>query len=122
MAKRIFDKLEKQKPRVSLEDMEKVMMTASERVAKELIKVARDLVSADGLDIIIEAVENTKDLMSIGAEFKRLGVKYEVNLPDPPIPPHIIASIGGKTFTLVNKKYAAGRPDYVKGHIAVYKG
>jgi len=88
----------------------KESMTASSRSAR-----------GAELDLIIEALDNTSALMSVGKEFDRLGVKYEINLPDPPIPPHVIAHVGRQKFTLVNKKYAAGRPDYVKGQIAVYE-
>jgi hypothetical protein len=58
------------------------------------------------------AVESASSFMGIGAELKKLGMKYTFTTS--PLPVYMIKK-GSKTFVLVNEKYADGPQFVVKG-------
>ena len=76
---------------------------------------------ADGdLDKLKEAVKAAGTWVNVGRELKKLGIKYTASFGDPPIPPHIVATMSGKRYGIIHKKYADD-PDFVIGEIAVGK-
>jgi len=79
------------------------------------------LKQADGdLDKLKEAVKAAGSYMNVGRELKKLGIKFTSTLGEGPIPAHYVATLGGKKYGIINKKYADD-PDFVIGEIAVGK-
>jgi hypothetical protein len=73
-------------------------------------------VSSAEMDKIKGAVEAAKSFMSVGAELKKLGMKY--TFATEPLPIYIIQPTPNNRVAIVNKKYAS-KPDFVVGDIAV---
>ena len=73
-------------------------------------------VSSTDMDKIKGAVEAAKSFMSVGAELKKLGMKY--TFATEPLPIYIIQPTPNNRVAVVNKKYAS-KPDFVVGDIAV---
>jgi hypothetical protein len=63
------------------------------------------------LDKIEAAVKNASSFMSVGAELKKAGIKYDFTTSM--IPMYMI-KVSGNTIAVVNKKYAAGAEREVK--------
>jgi hypothetical protein len=73
-------------------------------------------VSSTDMDKIKGAVEAANSFMSVGAELKKLGMKY--TFATEPLPIYIIQPTPNNKVAIVNKKYAT-KPDFVVGDIAV---
>jgi hypothetical protein len=73
-------------------------------------------VSSTDMDKIKGAVEAAKSFMSVGAELKKLGMKY--TFATEPLPIYIIQPTPNNRVAIVNKKYVS-KPDFVVGDIAV---
>jgi hypothetical protein len=73
-------------------------------------------VSSADMDKIKGAVEAAKSFMSVGAELKKLGMKY--TFATEPLPIYIIQPTPNNRVAIVNKKYVS-KPDFVVGDIAV---
>jgi hypothetical protein len=73
-------------------------------------------VSSTDMDKIKGAVEAAKSFMSVGAELKKLGMRY--TFATEPLPIYIIQPTPNNKVAIVNKKYAT-KPDFVVGDIAV---
>jgi hypothetical protein len=73
-------------------------------------------VSSTDMDKIKGAVEAANSFMSVGAELKKLGMKY--TFATEPLPIYIIQPTPNNKVAIVNKKYAS-KPDFVVGDIAV---
>jgi hypothetical protein len=73
-------------------------------------------VSSADMGKIKGAVEAAKSFMSVGAELKKLGMKY--TFATEPLPIYIIQPTPNNRVAVVNKKYAS-KPDFVVGDIAV---
>jgi hypothetical protein len=83
------------------------------KIVKETQTVSENFSSSD-IDKIKGAVEGASSFMGIGAQLKKLGMKYDFSTS--PLPVYMIKK-GAKTFVLVNKKYAE-KPDFVVGDTA----
>lgn len=70
--------------------------------------------STDDIAKIKGAVEGSTSFMGIGAELKKLGMKYSFSTE--PLPLYMIMK-GSKKYVLINKKYAES-PDFVIGNTA----
>jgi hypothetical protein len=93
------------------------------KIARELVKVARDLTSSDpDLEAIAEVVRNNR-FMSLKNPLKQLGLRnVDFNTYDPPMPDAMwkMKTRKGKTVAILNKKYAdAGSGDIVVGDFIV---
>jgi hypothetical protein len=75
-----------------------------------------EAVSPKDMDKIKGAVEAAKSFMSVGAELKKLGMKY--TFATEPLPIYIIQPTPNNRVAIVNKKYVS-KPDFVVGDIAV---
>jgi len=73
-------------------------------------------VSSSDMDKIKGAVEAAKSFMSVGAELKKLGMRY--TFATEPLPIYIIQPTPNNRVAIVNKKYVS-KPDFVVGDIAV---
>jgi hypothetical protein len=73
-------------------------------------------VSSADMDKIKGAVEAAKSFMNVGAELKKLGMKY--TFATEPLPIYIIQPTPNNRVAIVNKKYVT-KPDFVVGDIAV---
>jgi hypothetical protein len=73
-------------------------------------------VSSADMDKIKGAVEAAKSFMNVGAELKKLGMKY--TFATEPLPIYIIQPTPNNRVAIVNKKYVS-KPDFVVGDIAV---
>jgi len=71
----------------------------------------------DPLAVLKAAVEAASSFMGIGAELKKAGLKYHFST-EAPMPPLYRVTISGKSYLLVNKKYA-DKPDLVVGDVAI---
>ena len=87
----------------------------NEKVARQLVKVARSLIIATTMNEIKAAVEKASSFMNVGKALKDAGIKYDFSTSPMPI---YMTSGGGATFAIVNKKYAEN-PDAVVGNIAI---
>jgi hypothetical protein len=104
-----------------LQDRKLITGINAQKVHKELIAFIKnkiesvnEVVSSSDMDKIKGAVEAASSFMSVGAELKKLGMKY--NFSTEPLPIYMI-KVGSKYFALVNKKFA-DKPDFVIGDIA----
>lgn len=86
-----------------------------EEIARELLKVARELVGAKIPSEIVEAVEAASSFMDVGKELKSRGIKYEFSTKVFPI--YTIRE-RGKMIVVINKKYVDGA-DVIVGDIAI---
>jgi hypothetical protein len=75
-----------------------------------------EAVSPKDMDKIKAAVEAAKSFMSVGAELKKLGMKY--TFATEPLAIYIIQPTPNNKVAIVNKRYAS-KPDFVVGDIAV---
>jgi membrane-associated HD superfamily phosphohydrolase len=73
-------------------------------------------VSSAEMDKIKGAVEAANSFMGVGAELKKLGMKY--TFATEPLPIYIIQPTPNNRVAIVNKKYVS-KPDFVVGDIAV---
>ena len=87
-----------------------------QKIAKELIRVAKELI-ASPIDDLKSVVENASSFMNVGKELKNSSIKYTFSTSPMPI---YMVKIGGNTYAIVNKKYA-DNADFVIGDIAVGK-
>jgi hypothetical protein len=83
------------------------------KIVKETQTVSENFSSSD-VEKIKGAVEGASSFMGIGAQLKKLGMKYDFSTS--PLPVYMIKK-GAKTFVLVNKKYAED-PQFVVGDTA----
>jgi hypothetical protein len=83
------------------------------KIVKETQTVSENFSSSD-IEKIKGAVEGASSFMGIGAQLKKLGMKYDFSTS--PLPVYMIKK-GAKTFVLVNKKYAED-PQFVVGDTA----
>ena len=68
---------------------------------------------------IIDAVNNSNSLMEVGTNLDEMGVEYEFNTYDMPMPPAMYKiKFGDKNIYILNKNYVDGA-DYVKDEIGV---
>jgi hypothetical protein len=68
---------------------------------------------------IIDAVNNSNSLMEVGTNLDEMGVEYEFNTYDTPMPPVMYKiKFGDKHIYILNKNYVDGA-DYVKDEIGV---
>ena len=84
-----------------------------QNISKE--SVSEGVSSAD-MDKIKGAVEAAKSFMNVGAELKKLGMKY--TFATEPLAIYIIQPTPNNKVAIVNKKYVS-KPDFVVGDIAV---
>jgi hypothetical protein len=82
----------------------------------ESVESVSEGVSSAEMDKIKGAVEAAKSFMSVGAELKKLGMKY--TFATEPLPIYIIQPTPNNRVAIVNKKYVS-KPDFVVGDIAV---
>jgi hypothetical protein len=78
--------------------------------------VVNEGVSPKEMDAIKSAVQAASSFMGVGAELKKLGMKY--TFATEPLPIYIIQPTPNNKVAIVNKKYAS-KPDFVHGDIAV---
>jgi hypothetical protein len=83
------------------------------KIVKETQTVSENFSSSD-IQKIKGAVEGASSFMGIGAQLKKMGMKYDFSTS--PLPVYMIKK-GAKTFVLVNKKYAE-YPQFVVGDTA----
>ena len=81
-----------------------------------LESVVKEGVSPKEMDAIKSAVQAASSFMGVGAELKKLGMKY--TFATEPLPIYIIQPTPNNKVAIVNKKYAS-KPDFVHGDIAV---
>ena len=86
------------------------------RAKKITTESVNEGVSSTDMDKIKGAVEAANSFMSVGAELKKLGMKY--TFATEPLPIYIIQPTPNNKVAIVNKKYAS-KPDFVVGDIAV---
>jgi len=79
-------------------------------------KSVNEAVSSSDMAKIKGAVESASSFMGLGAELKKLGMKY--TFATEPLPIYIIQPTPNNRVAVVNKKYAS-KPDFVVGDIAV---
>ncbi len=89
--------------------------TIATKIRSKMESVTEGVSSAD-MDKIKGAVEAAKSFMSVGAELKKLGMKY--TFATEPLPIYIIQPTPNNKVAIVNKKYVS-KPDFVVGDIAV---
>jgi hypothetical protein len=89
--------------------------TMASKIRSKMESVTEGVSSAD-MDKIKGAVEAAKSFMSVGAELKKLGMKY--TFATEPLPIYIIQPTPNNKVAIVNKKYVS-KPDFVVGDIAV---
>ena len=82
----------------------------------ESSKSVSEGVSPKEMDTIKSAVQAASSFMGVGAELKKLGMKY--TFATEPLPIYIIQPTPNNKVAIVNKKYAS-KPDFVHGDIAV---
>ena len=87
------------------------------RVAKELLKLAKELMAGTVPQDLVDAVNAAGSFMKVGEELKKRRIKYDFSTSPMPI---YILQIGGARYAVVNKKYADDA-DLVVGEIAVGK-
>jgi hypothetical protein len=87
----------------------------NERLAFELLRIAKELTAKSVPDNIKEAVEAASSFMNVGAELKKARIKYDFSTS--PLPIYMI-KVGGDKYAIINKKYADD-PDLVVGDIAI---
>ena len=102
------------KPAHGNSDAHKDAVAAGEKIKKEE-SVSEGVSSAD-MDKIKGAVEAAKSFMNVGAELKKLGMKY--TFATEPLAIYIIQPTPNNKVAIVNKKYVS-KPDFVVGDIAV---
>jgi hypothetical protein len=85
------------------------------KIRSKMESVSEGVSSAD-MDKIKGAVEAAKSFMSVGAELKKLGMRY--TFATEPLPIYIIQPTPNNRVAIVNKKYVS-KPDFVVGDIAV---
>jgi hypothetical protein len=85
------------------------------KIRSKMESVTEGVSSAD-MDKIKGAVEAAKSFMSVGAELKKLGMKY--TFATEPLAIYIIQPTPNNKVAIVNKKYVS-KPDFVVGDIAV---
>jgi hypothetical protein len=73
-------------------------------------------VSSKEMDSIKSAVEAASSFMGVGAELKKLGVKY--TFATEPLAIYIVQPTPNNKVAIINKRYATN-PDFVVGDIAV---
>jgi hypothetical protein len=73
-------------------------------------------VSPKDMESIKGAVQSASSFMNIGAELKKLGMRY--TFATSPMPIYVVQDKGGNRVGIVNKKYAT-KPDFVHGDTAV---
>jgi hypothetical protein len=73
-------------------------------------------VSPKEMDSIKSAVESASSFMGVGAELKKLGVKY--TFATEPLAIYIVQPTPNNKVAIINKRYATN-PDFVVGDIAV---
>ena len=103
-----------EKPAHGNSDAHKDAVAAGEKINKEE-SVSEGVSSAD-MDKIKGAVEAAKSFMNVGAELKKLGMKY--TFATEPLAIYIIQPTPNNKVAIVNKKYVS-KPDFVVGDIAV---
>ena len=81
-----------------------------------LESIVKEGVSPKEMDAIKSAVQAASSFMGVGAELKKLGMKY--TFATEPLPIYIIQPTPNNKVAIVNKKYAT-KPDFVVGDIAV---
>jgi len=97
-------------------DVDKTQLgTIATRIRSKMESVT-EAVSSTDMDKIKGAVEAAKSFMSVGAELKKLGMKY--TFATEPLPIYIIQPTPNNKVAIVNKKYVS-KPDFVVGDIAV---
>jgi hypothetical protein len=89
--------------------------TMASKIRSKMESVTEGVSSAD-MDKIKGAVEAAKSFMSVGAELKKLGMKY--TFATEPLAIYIIQPTPNNKVAIVNKKYVS-KPDFVVGDIAV---
>jgi hypothetical protein len=108
------------KRKVKMIDGDNVFFTdgsnSSMKYIKESVESVSEGVSSAEMDKIKGAVEAAKSFMSVGAELKKLGMKY--TFATEPLPIYIIQPTPNNRVAIVNKKYVS-KPDFVVGDIAV---
>jgi hypothetical protein len=85
------------------------------KIRSKMESVTEGVSSAD-MDKIKGAVEAAKSFMSVGAELKKLGMKY--TFATEPLAIYIVQPTPNNKVAIVNKRYAS-KPDFVVGDIAV---
>ena len=103
-----------QEPTMASMDQEKV---SRELVAKEILKIAKDLMAGTVPQDLVDAVNAASSFMKVGEELKKRRIKYDFSTSPMPI---YMLRIGGAKYAIVNKKYADDA-DLVVGEIAVGK-
>ena len=89
--------------------------TMASKIRSKMESVTEGVSSAD-MDKIKGAVEAAKSFMSVGAELKKLGMKY--TFATEPLAIYIVQPTPNNKVAIVNKRYAS-KPDFVVGDIAV---
>ena len=89
--------------------------TMASKIRSKMESVTEGVSSAD-MDKIKGAVEAAKSFMNVGAELKKLGMKY--TFATEPLAIYIIQPTPNNKVAIVNKKYVS-KPDFVVGDIAV---
>ena len=104
--------------KVSHKDLEKILPDyVSGALITNLFKESvNEGVSSADMDKIKGAVEAAKSFMNVGAELKKLGMKY--TFATEPLAIYIIQPTPNNKVAIVNKKYVS-KPDFVVGDIAV---
>jgi hypothetical protein len=97
-------------------DIDKTQLgTIANKIRSKMESVTEGVSSSD-MDKIKGAVEAAKSFMSVGAELKKLGMRY--TFATEPLPIYIIQPTPNNRVAIVNKKYVS-KPDFVVGDIAV---
>jgi hypothetical protein len=102
------------KPAHGNSDAHKDAVAAGKEINKE--ESVKEGVSSADMDKIKGAVEAAKSFMNVGAELKKLGMKY--TFATEPLAIYIIQPTPNNKVAIVNKKYVS-KPDFVVGDIAV---
>lgn len=66
------------------------------------------------------AIKDANNLMGVGAELKKAGIKYDFSAGNAPMPPMYTLKIGTDNYAILNKSYVSGA-DFVHGEIAMGK-
>jgi membrane-associated HD superfamily phosphohydrolase len=96
--------------------IDKSQLGAMASKIKSKMESVTEGVSSAEMDKIKGAVEAANSFMGVGAELKKLGMKY--TFATEPLPIYIIQPTPNNRVAIVNKKYVS-KPDFVVGDIAV---
>jgi len=100
----------------TLEKLKTGRKAMDDKIAQELIRIAKALTAAP-LDDLKKAVGEAKSFMDVGKELKKARIKYDFSTSPMAI---YMVKLGGTKYAIVNKKYADDA-DFVIGDIAVGK-